>query len=1167
MCDLIDLNSPDRKGFLSSRLASPLIPAPTDSTCSNYNKRTNEPSSQMLGKRESLENNPFDMVLHKTTEYIQKKDDPFEVTLEKALRPKYKRNASLRTCSYDFSDDYILKHKKRNHKLKMNKTLDEALINEELNGRDTLAKQISNDSMQVNLSTSSNDFKSDNVNFSFSTNSPIVPVIELQDVNLSILNQSIMNDTLFDAGKELNKEQTKASLQNDMSTEAGRINLDQIPISDTCLKVPKLRRSFSQGETISPKRSQYLNQISLIEPLRTGSRSSNSVSSNSLDLLNRGFWKSHSSGNSVFSSLSNVSAITKLNSVSSITSSSMMLSNGTFNRSFIESCSSDAPDNAKQGERTDFTEERNVVLNGTRSSMADLSHRFNKLKTKALELQNSEKEGNEVTANFSNDVNECVTVMKKDEECDVNDKLIDVDVFTPEMNFTKEHCKNSISDTSSDSVFLEGNKMNKSIFHEAKLLARTFEELALKTSSGSSIDDLITNNLSWTLELLPAFDDEALVDNLIELPLSPCVNGVNSRSEKAADCTENNSPTEKHEEPVVKKVEEDMKDIEMELIETISTEKRITAATLLSDLKNLVTTEKNTRANKLLENLEKVLGVNWDNNTELLTTCLTTTNNLGKCSQKSTSSVEIIKNVAESNMEYSQEDNLSRNSPEITESPLCANVNFNDFGENKCAANNQKNLEEINGESKDEVLEAEPRAEEINKEKEINDLDNENECENDSFCKTEDNSFKHEKMALELLANIGKLLAKQTGEHSTSNLLKNLGSVLNFASNKCNIDANTKADDNYVENQRTQKKSASKFVKKTHISALSKSANRFSLDLESKKQPVSKNYVRRSISVSQSPPIKCSQSPVMSKGKSASQLKEVTKRFPSDPGLVSHMPSKKGIVNNDKGGLGKEGAKTVAALELRKEKGTVKTKLKTKNGAEVANKRGPMKAILPIGNMQKRETIIKITNPSTDTVTPPKSHKIISSTPNSTDNKLALKKSSGNSKPVASSTPDAENSKARKAQSQITSYSKKRNVSCDISPVTTRVNVSNNNAATNSPKRISKLPSPKRTTPKRRTMESGIPKSRTPPVTKRLNSSLDVNQYERLPESPQRSLYRASNSQKSSPVSLRKNNRNLQQSPLRESNNIKHKVKPINLISKLGRHNVGTGPMDKENNV
>lgn len=99
------------------------------------------------------------------------------------------------------------------------------------------------------------------------------------------------------------------------------------------------------------------------------------------------------------------------------------------------------------------------------------------------------------------------------------------------------------------------------------------------------------------------------------------------------------------------------------------------------------------------------------------------------------------------------------------------------------------------------------------------------------------------------------------------------------------------------------------------------------------------------------------------------------------------------------------------------------------------------------------ETISKITNSSIDTVTPPKSHQIISSTPNSTDNKFALKKSSRNSKPVAASTPDAENSKARKAQSQITSYSKKRNVSCDISPVTTRANVSNNNGATNSPKR------------------------------------------------------------------------------------------------------------------
>lgn len=32
--------------------------------------------------------------------------------------------------------------------------------------------------------------------------------------------------------------------------------------------------------------------------------------------------------------------------------------------------------------------------------------------------------------------------------------------------------------------FQDGNKVNKSILHEAKLLARTFEEMALRTSSG-----------------------------------------------------------------------------------------------------------------------------------------------------------------------------------------------------------------------------------------------------------------------------------------------------------------------------------------------------------------------------------------------------------------------------------------------------------------------------------------------------------------------------------------------------------------------------------------------------------------------------------------------------------------------------------------------------------
>lgn len=83
---------------------------------------------------------------------------------------------------------------------------------------------------------------------------------------------------------------------------------------------------------------------------------------------------------------------------------------------------------------------------------------------------------------------------------------------------------------------------------------------------------------------------------------------------------------------------------------------------------------------------------------------------------------------------------------------------------------------------------------------------------------------------------------------------------------------------------------------------------------------------------------------------------------------------------------------------------------------------------------------------SSETVTPPKSDKttpsgkIISSTPNSLDNKYYIAKKSARSKPMASSTPDGQNSKT--SSTQLTSTNKKRNFSCDISPVTAYVNIS-----------------------------------------------------------------------------------------------------------------------------
>ncbi|CAK9798114.1 hypothetical protein ANTPLA_LOCUS1434 [Anthophora plagiata] len=1164
MCDLIDLNSPDRKDLLNAKLASPLIPVPTDSLCHNYNSSTNETNSIITGKRDSLENNPFDMVLHKTTEYIQKKDDPFEVTLEQALT----LNCEDRTCSLDLTNDAV-KQKPCKQKLKLNKALNKSLIDNELNYCNMSSAKISNETVIVdsnNTNTLNNNLQSKDV----------IPTIDIQDYDLSILKQSMMNDTLFEGDKESNKNQIKSTLQNKMFIRTKKDN-GQFPYPSTALKVSKLRRSLSQGENIPPRKTEYLNQISLIEPLRINSDSENNIySSNSLNLLNEGFLKSHYSGSSVFSSLSNISSIHRLNSVSSTINSSTVLSNGTMNRSFLESCSSEKSENIKLSENMDLnkdiksvflTSNNSIISVGnilTKRSISDLTDRFNKLKANTSEIyipENSLNSKDEHACSSPNDIKDCVTVMEKNENCDINNKLIDVDVFSPDIHCTKEHSKSSLSDTSSDSVFLKGNKIDKSIFNEAKLLARTFEELAFKTSSGSSIDDLITSNSSWTSELLPAFDDE--VENLIELPISPVGSDTKSKDEKVEN---SNSHIDKNKE-LSNKVKENVKDLEMELAEVIYTEKRLTAATLLLDLKKLIKTENNVEANKLVENLEKTLGINCKNNTELLTTYLNATNNLTRDPQKSNSGLEIIKNVAESNMEHSQEDNLTSNSIEnVKDSIFCENINFNDVNMSKCS-DNQKYFKKVSSESKCEIPERETNIEEIKGKEAENEHHTQKISKEDSSCKRESNSLLNERVIIELLENIGKVLSAQTKEHPTWDILKNLGKVLDSTPNG-NVNKDTKSDSAYIEIQQTPRKSKVKFENKTKSSVLSNSVNRISLDLESAKQLGNKKLIRRSMSLSQTQSFKNESNPLISSSKSTSQLKEVTKRFPSDPSFASTTTSKQIIANNNKNELQRDTQTEILTISRsQKEKtamvSTVKNKLKKKMDTDVRSKKGPLKAILPIGSMQKRENISKKMTPPSGTITPPKSHKIISSTPNSMDNGL---KKTRSSKPVASSTPDAQSSKTCKIRSPVTNFSKKRNFSCDISPVTISLNVRNDNGTNKSPRRSNKLPSPKKTTPKRRSAGSGIPRSQTPPMGKRLNSSFDVNQYERMYESPQRSLYKTSNSQKNSPVSLKKNENNTKQSPLRENNKLMNKVKPINLISKLRRYSVGTNIMEKENN-
>lgn len=458
MCDLIDLNSPDTRGLLNSKLASPLIPVPKGTAGNTYNNCLDQPNSQILEPRNSLENNPFDMMLHKTTEYIQKKDDPFEIMLEKALRPKSKKISSMKTSSVDFTDDCNLKRKKQSQKSKLNKTLDESLITDILNRKKLVASTRSNEDRIIGINNTrvlTDDLKSDITNLSFSMNNTDVPVINIQDLNESLLSQSILNGTLLEADEELDIDEIKISLQDDMQMciEEDKNN-DQIP-SSTTLKLPKLRRSFSQGDK-SPKKPQHLNLTSLVESLQTNSGCSSTVSPNSLSFLNTGFRRRYSSGSSVFSSLSNISSIPKLNSVSSASNSSVVLSNGTMNRTFLESCSMGNSTNTNLSENMDLDKKPKTVLNEIQFSISDLTDRFNKIKAKASERhipEKTENKSNEIVPDLSN---ESATVLKKYEEFNANSKLIDIDVFIPEMNNSKDtvNSKSSNSDTSSDSVFL-----------------------------------------------------------------------------------------------------------------------------------------------------------------------------------------------------------------------------------------------------------------------------------------------------------------------------------------------------------------------------------------------------------------------------------------------------------------------------------------------------------------------------------------------------------------------------------------------------------------------------------------------------------------------------------------------------------------------------------------
>ncbi|XP_012233947.1 serine-rich adhesin for platelets-like [Linepithema humile] len=1074
MCDLIDLNSPDVRGVSdSAKLASPLIPVPKNDECSS------ESSSSATEKHENLGNNPFDTVLHETAEYISKKGDPFEMMLQRAMKFKSRKNTEhLKAQSVEFMDDFTPKRKKRYQKM-MNKSLDVLDTSSLENKLGPFNGNRKEHEESVNMTTAVICDNNVTENASVPEKNHEIFATSPSLFELSLLDISAMDDTLSDTC-------FNSKANSDISSENALFKKFIFP-STAYLKPPNLQHSLSHKVERSPIKLVCLSKRS--KSLTDGQKILQRVSDTS-SCLDRAFVESKLS---TFSSLSNVSSITKLTSTSI---SSSLLSNDTMNHAFL-----DTDLLGRTSQKKINTTENSEEIKIKQWDLSDLAEKLNKLKCVMNE-----------TSNVSNATENKSNSMKEENRQITNDKLIDVDVFIPEQNINKECNKSSISTSSSDS---NTDKAHKSIIKEAKVLARTFEELALKTdSSASTNDDFISNNTLWMSELLPAFEDEPVVDNLIELPVSP---------EKSIEDSKNNSKKQSF----VNIDENSLKETSSEL--STSNIKQTIVTSLLSDLKKIVKTEDNPEANKLFNNLEKALNVNCKNNTELLMTYLNISNEL-QSPQKTLS--EDVERSEKTNTDKNEEKNEKISDENLCNNeklPLDINKKFGNTSETATVSDNSSSIKSSSCKDNSE-----------------NDLDINSSKEN-TGCAEEENNQTDEKLAIELLMSLGKLLSGQTEDVTTMQLLKNIGKALNVVSNSSKIESEVQTDRKIHNVQQTSVK-ASESDRTSHST---KTAHRRSLQLESKSKSLEKTN-RKSTSGIDSLSKSTSGMPIR-KQKNTSELDD-RKRLSSDP---SHPVNKKTTISE---ACNVRKAK-VSQLDTKKEKSIaisdVKNKLKKKS--EVINKKGPMKAVHPVDSMQKKRASIG-RHTSSSQSTPPKVNKstsrskIISSTPNSIDNNYYMPKKPTKSKPVASSTPDGHNSKTLGAQ--IMSTNKKRNISCEISPVTMHANTNSSDERKDSPKRVSKLPTPKKcTTPNR---QQGIPRYSASP---KHNSSFGVS-HQRSPKRLNRSL---TDYQRYSPVCQKKSDEKIQQSPFKESNRDSTKVKPYKLISRLRRHSTSEF-VEKENN-
>lgn len=426
-----------------------------------------------------------------------------------------------------------------------------------------------------------------------------------------------------------------------------------------------------------------------------------------------------------------------------------------------------------------------------------------------------------------------------------------------------------------------------------------------------------------------------------------------------------------------------VKELEREMVEP---ENKLEAAKLLMELEKLIINENNPKAIELLDDLGKNLGIKYESNVELLKVFIQDANNDQKI---------------EENLEKSDEINSSVDS-------TAKNKEYN------CTINNLNTEKLLNKNEKTIVLNEQchmsPDSSGIINQQEDNAICTSNEQQNTGV---------NDQLVMNLHIALQQLLIGYNGEPAV--LVDNLSKLLNHPGNNNKLGK--------------AKKNASPIKKipvspsKGMRSSLNGLANRRSIDTNLKK-PV----LKLRTSISQMPVPSTSRRSETAKVRLDSPIKKGPKRrTTSNPDSFTDT---KINFNNESGGKSDKITFKVPILD--------KNKLRKKGDSQATMRRGPMKAIIPMGSMQRSGSSVG----QTSITTPPKSNVEVpspgsrrnTSTPNAPMTVNCSYKSP-KTKPVAASTPDI-NSKNLTIKLPIPT-SPRHNMSWNISPVTPNAPKSN----------------------------------------------------------------------------------------------------------------------------